>query len=214
MRRGAPATLTLLLLALSACNFEGDEKLGIDVNRCTTDSECGRDGQCNEGMCIARSVEDGLKVALEVTPARVPEGMGLAPIRLDSFAVEGTVDRTWKLPLPVRVTGRVMDQDDPVQAEVRFTPAVSMPGAAPQSITVATGDADAAGMLEVYLLDDVTYDAMVLPSEKTLPPVHMTFTATAEASLDVQYDDMSLREQTFAFDGGPAGELGHDRHQS
>jgi hypothetical protein len=202
-----------LMAPLAGCAAEAAAPLGAtrDANMCEQDADCLDAGRCVDGMCVATDVRDPLSVILDVTPVRMPEGGRSVPIVLPRFDLRESGERDVSLPTPLRVDGRVRDEDLALEAEITFTPLGRVGGVPADGVRVTTapegaGDADLDGErdFEVYLLDGTEYRMVVLPLEPGYPPFTRTFEASPTANVEVDYADLAVREQTFEIEGGPA----------
>jgi hypothetical protein len=133
---------SLLVGKLGACSFEADAAAAIEVNSCVLDEDCGVEARCEEGMCVARGVAEPLSVTLQVAPVRMPDGSGSLPMSLERFLLDGEGARSWELPRPVMMSGRIHESGEAVEAEVRFTPLGVVRGVTIAPIVVSTFEAD------------------------------------------------------------------------
>jgi hypothetical protein len=196
----------VLLCGLAGCSFDEDAASGVAMNACATDAECADDTRCQEGMCVARSVESPLAVVLEV----VPSGVDAAPVLLDRFVVEGPMTRDWELPEVVEVSGTLRSAEGPIDGEVRFVRAGVPSGVPLAAVSASTVGAAAPGHYAVRLAVDVAYRMEVTPASAALPPLRREVTVTEATRLDVEYP-ANLETRTFEVRGAPEGETLHVR---
>lgn len=152
-------------------------------------------------MCVARSLDVPLAVALEVAHG---DGDGV-PVVLDPFVLEGPTARTWTLPAQVEISGEVRDAHGPLDAEVRFVPARLLRGTAGAAIVVTTMDADPPGHYAARLPAGQEYRMEVHPVALELPPFRRDLRATGNERIDVDYGEVELEERVFDVQGGPEG---------
>lgn len=187
---------------LPACDFERAASSEVGMNSCVTDAECTDDTRCQEGMCVARSVEDPLAVALQV----VLPGADAESILLDRFVVEGPITRDWALPKAVDVSGDIKDADGgPVEAEVRFVPIDATRGVPTGAVVASTAASDPAGHYFVKLLPDVDYRMEVQPAARELPPMRQEVHVTGPDLINVEYPN-DLKTRDFEVRVAPEGE--------
>lgn len=201
---------TALATMLIACGFEpAEEDSAAELNICTQDSECGENGACDDGMCVAMDVDDPLAVVLEVTPLRAPNGSAPLPIVLDRVIADGTEELELSLPFTTMISGRIRHDGAPIKAEVSFEPQASIPGTAVNAISTTTAAREASDADEVdytvNLLQDAEYRMVVSPSDPSFPPFRRMVIAESGAEISVDYGELAMRQQTFAFETVPVG---------
>jgi len=203
------------LLAHSGCEFaQVDEGGPAELNSCSNGADCGSDGECVGGMCVASTAAVPLSVVLEVTPVRpVNDQAPPSAILLRPLSVDAPMDQPIEVPRPVELLGRVRDGQRGLDAEVRFTPLATLPGLLDPSIAVTTvpfatdGEYDFA----VSLSRGVDYRVSVRPTNGKYPPFRSTLRAGEESSFVVDYDPeasasvtkVPLHTQAFRIDGVP-----------
>jgi hypothetical protein len=207
------------VLATGGCEFaQVDEGGPAELNSCSTSDDCGSDGECVGGMCVADEAAVPLSVVLEVTPVR-PASDGTPPsaILLRPLLLDAPMDQPIEVPRPVELLGRVRDGQRGLEAEVRFTPLATLPGLLDPSVTVTTtpfaidDDHDFA----VNLSRGVDYRVTVRPTSGNYPPFRTTLRAGEDPSFEVDYDpepgtaavagvvQVPLQPQLFRIDGAP-----------
>jgi hypothetical protein len=197
----------LLLAALSSCQFDSAKSsISPTLNACTTKADCTAGSDCKQGLCVARTADAPLTIALQVTPQRSPDGSDPLPMVLDPFVVKGADTRSFSLPNRTTVSGTIRSDGVAIEAKVSFTPVAAVSGipVAGVSAALTTGKAQGATDYSVQLLSGVKYRMAVLPVSTSLPPYHQTFTAGTDQPPSVDYTAVSARMQTFAISGAPS----------
>ena len=202
-----------LALALPAigCSFsEAAADLStIEENVCFEDAQCGTDSICMDGMCVVLDAPP-LTLTLEVTPARDARSSDALPVLLEPVRITGPAKRTFLVGAPVRVSGDIRLEGEPIEAEVRFHPITTVAGLPARVVSVmapATAEGSGGNDYEVLLSAGKDYRMTVLPADTSLPPYRKLLSITGKRTVDVDYDELELREQTFAFEGMPEGRL-------
>jgi hypothetical protein len=194
-RRHLGRCLTGLVL-LAGCSYQDpDSAPPLGMNTCTPETACGPGAECRDGMCVAKSADMTLNIALQVLPVRMPDGSEPQPIVLERFTVDGPMNRTFELPMPVEVNGYVRnienDPATPIQAAVSFTP-VGLARGLPVSKVMTTTSIVAPDSVNtvdfvVQLLPDVEYRLAVQPGDASLPPQYRTLRVEAGMVISVEY---------------------------
>lgn len=213
----APLAMMALLssLAEAGCEFaQVDEGGPAELNSCSTSDDCGSDGECVGGMCVANAAAVPLSVVLEVTPVRpVDDEAPLSAILLRPLLLDAPMDQPIEVPRPVELRGRVRDGQRGLDAEVRFTPLATLPGLLDPSVAVTTVPFATDGEFDfaVSLSRGVDYRVTVRPTNGDYPPFRTTLRGGEELSWVVDYDPQAgagvvkvpLRTQVFRIDGVP-----------
>lgn len=179
-----------LLAALTGCSYEEPEASAARTsNTCSFDEDCGPDARCASSMCVAREVDDTLRVVLDVTPLQQADGAAPVSMTLDSFKVEaGMTMRSWELPEPVRVRGRIRNGDTVVDADLTLSATQLMPGIPPKTVmasVVSTVSENAPEYdFDVSVADEGEYTLRVTPKDTSLPPIQQTVTVRRGKLLD------------------------------
>ena len=210
--RSQPFALAAIaaITALAGCSYQDPETTAPYVlNTCTPDTLCGQDAECREGMCVARRADVPLSIVLQVTPVRTPDGREPQPIILERFDVNGPIDRTFELPMPVEITGYVRKEQLPIEATVTFTPVNLARGLPISKVMTATSvtapDAVETADYVVRLLPGFEYRMAVLPKDTALPPQYRTFVAEEPEELRVEYGPAAEAvTRTYRIAGGPS----------
>jgi hypothetical protein len=208
MTRQLLARLGLLTLSVggAACSFEAPESSGpYSSNTCSYNEECGSDAECIGSMCVARSIDRSLRVILDVTPLQQLDGVAPVSVTLESIEVRnGSSNRQWTLPEPVRVRGTIRNGGSVVDADVTLTAKQAMPGLPPKIVmasvagTVAQDSAE--NDFEVWVGDEGEYTLRVQPKDTSLPPVTQERQIIRGDRFDIDYAELDF-QHTFAFAG-------------
>lgn len=191
--------------AMPACSFSSAEATTAEQNTCVVDSDCGTQ-QCEAGRCVSRS-ESALNVALVVTPKRMPDGSQPSPIVSSPFALHAG-QQGFDLQLPASVPVNISSGGQPFAAQVTFTPMSSDSEFSPtttQINTVVPGPGQDAPANNVLLADGAMYSVLVQPTDSSVPPHSLQFTASVGATLDVDYDTISWQSRVIMLRNVPGG---------
>jgi hypothetical protein len=183
---------------LAGCSYQDpDSSALLDMNTCTPETMCGRDAECRDGMCVAKSADMTLTIALQVLPVRMPDGSEPQPIVLDRFEVEGPMNRTFELPMPVEVIGYVEtfegseNRRTPIAAAVSFTPVGFARGLPVSKVmtTTSTATPNAVETIDfaVQLLPRVDYRLAVQPTDPSLPPQYRMLRVEGPQEIIIEY---------------------------
>jgi hypothetical protein len=210
VRTLSAALVGCLCASFAGCSFESDGGGDgiVQQNSCNSDEQCGAEGVCREGMCIAPDVALPLAITLVVSPLLMPDGTEALPIELESFALDGPTVREWMLPMPVTVDGAVHNGAEPLQAEVRFIPVEQLPNLQARAVAASTlseGDDGSEGEFSARLLEGVEYAVAIEPIGVELPPFYDFIEAEQALNVAVDYTDLELVSRTFTVEGIPAG---------
>jgi hypothetical protein len=189
----------LLLLSVSGCSF-GKEEDAAEMNTCQVDADCSTQ-RCESGRCVA-DVESTVPVTLVVTPKRMPvSGSQVQPIVSDSFELAGG-SQDVSLRMPVSVSVRVQYKDKPLPAQAVFTPLDSSNRFTARTTRLSLFGADQDGgepSNKTLLLDGMSYRVLIQPTDSSIPPHSLLFTAESDAQLEVDYADFAdkIKQKTF-----------------
>jgi len=174
-------------LGAAACSFEeAAGNAALTSNTCSNDGDCGPDARCAEAMCVARDVQSGLRVVLEVTPAQQNDGRPPVPFTIDDLTLDaGRMFRAWEQPAPVTVRGRVRNARSAVEADVTLTATVSPPGLLPKVATASVTAFD----YELSVAVEGEYILRVQPKDTSLPPLERLVTIEDGDEIVIDYAD-------------------------
>jgi hypothetical protein len=204
------------LAQLAACSFESANKTGSGVlgptNKCTLSTDCAPGSTCREGLCVAKSADAPLNIALQITPQRALAGADPLPVIVDRFVLQGPDTRSFALPASITVHGTIRYASHAIPAQISFTPVSVIPGVSVKAVTATVVPAllDPPIDYSVQLLSGVPYRMLVQPKDPqdpqdpALPPYARMFTANPAASIQsVEYQDITA-EQKFEIVGLPS----------
>ena len=194
----------LLALSVSGCNF-GSAEDAAEMNTCQVDADCSTQ-HCESGRCVAE-VQSAVPVTLVVTPRRMPTGSQVQPIASESFELTGGAQNI-SLRMPVNVPVRVLYKDKPLSAQATFTPLDNSNRFTSRISKVSLFGADQDGgepTINATLLDGMTYRVLIQPTESSIPPHSLIFTAGSESKLEVDYADFADKIQKKKFSVANAG---------
>jgi hypothetical protein len=179
-----------LVLSVAGCSF-GAQEDNAEQNVCQADADCATQ-HCEGGRCVAE-VEAALPVTLIVTPKRMPNGAQVQSIVSESFNLNGgTQDVSLRVPVTVPVNVRY--QSKPLTAQATFTPTDNTNRFLARTSKTSLLGADKEGAEpsnSAPLLDGMTYRVLIQPTDSSIPPHSLIFTAASDASLDVDYADFA-----------------------
>ncbi|HYJ08172.1 MAG TPA: hypothetical protein VEX18_04170 [Polyangiaceae bacterium] len=184
---------------MSGCSF-GKEEDAAEMNTCQVDADCSTQ-HCESGRCVA-DVESTVPVTLVVTPKRMPvSGSQVQPIVSDSFELTGG-SQDISLRMPVSVSVRVQYKDQPLPAQAVFTPLDSSNRFTARTTRLSLFGADQDGgepSNKTLLLDGMSYRVLIQPTDSSIPPHSLLFTAESDAQLEVDYADFAdkIKQKTF-----------------
>jgi hypothetical protein len=178
MTRRLRPVLSLLALSLggAGCSFEApDSNAAFSSNTCSYDEECGPDEECVASMCVVRSIDDSLRVILDVTPLQQPDGPPPVSVTLESINVRSSSGmRQWTLPEPVLVRGTIRNGASVVDADVTLTLKQPMAGLPPKIVMTSVAGTvaqDSQGHdFEVLVGSEGEYTLRVQPKDTNFPP--------------------------------------------
>jgi hypothetical protein len=200
----------LVLAALAGCHFESAKNASAgQMNSCNVAADCSKGSMCSDGLCVARSADMPLSIALQVTPQRSLTGGDPLPVILDRFLVQGPDTRSFPMPSTTSVVGTIRNASIAIQADVSFTPTSTIPGVSPKAVTASIVPVTTVGRYDysVGLLSGVSYRMLVLPkdpSAPTLPPYARTFTAQLGVAQSVEFQDIANDQKSFVIGGVPS----------
>jgi len=184
------------LAGLAGCTYAAaDQAQVFEMNTCTLPSDCLDGAECRDGMCVAQQA-DALTIMLRVTPLRTPDVVSDMPnvsgpmaILLARIQVDGPMERTFPLQVPVEVSGIVRRENVPVEAEISFTPVSGVSGLSltPVSAMVSVASLQADVDYAVELVPGLEYRMLVQPRDIGLPPFRRTFVAEEGQQINVDY---------------------------
>lgn len=181
----------LLALSLSGCSF-GEGEDAAEMNTCQVDADCSTQ-HCESGRCVAE-VQSSVPVTLVVTPRRMPNGNQVQPIVGESFELRGGAQDI-SLRMPVSVSVRVLYKDKPLSAQATFTPLDNSNRFTARvskiSLFAADDEDDREPTSSAPLLDGMSYRVLIQPTDSSIPPHSLLFTARSDAKLDVDYADFA-----------------------
>jgi hypothetical protein len=189
----------LLMLSVSGCSF-GKEEDTAEMNTCQVDADCTTQ-HCESGRCVA-DAESAVPVTLVVTPKRMPAGGSqVQPVVSDSFDLKGG-SQNISLRMPVSVSVRVLYKDKPLPAQAVFTPLDNSNRFTARTTRLSLLGADQEGSEpsnKTLLLDGMSYRVLIQPTDSSIPPHSMLFTAESDAQLEVDYADFAdkIKEKSF-----------------
>ena len=215
MRRAAVEVCGVVALtALSACQFESAKNTSSGkMNVCATADECSPGSDCKQGLCVARTADAPLNLALVVTPQRSPSGSDALPLVLDRFVIEGPTDRKLVLPGTTTVRGRIRNTvggiESALDAKVSFTPVTSIPGIGVKAVTVATAGSAMPKQTDysAQLVAGLQYRMLVRAADPSLPPFARTFQAGSEPDLSVDYGMIATDQRSFVVKNTPSDRM-------
>lgn len=190
-------------LALYGCEF-GKQEPDAEMNTCQVDADCSTQ-RCESGRCVAE-VERAVPVTLVVTPKRMPVAGGIQPIVSDSFELAGG-SRKISLRMPVAVPVRVLYKDQPLPAQATFTPLDNSNRFTARVTRVSLLGADKDGAEPTNtasLLDGMSYRALIQPTDSSIPPHSLIFTAESGSKVEVDYADFQDKLEKRKFSVGNA----------
>lgn len=210
MTRRLLTSLALVASSLggAACSFEApDSGAAFSSNTCSYDEECGSDEECVASMCVVRSIDDSLRVILDVTPLQQPDGPVPVSVTLESIAVRSSSGmRQWTLPEPVLVRGTIRNGDSVVDADVTLTlkqPMVGLPPKIAMASVAGTVAQDSSEPdFEMWVGREGEYTLRVQPKDTNLPPYTEDLEIIRGEPIDVDYAELDV-QRTISF----AGEL-------
>jgi hypothetical protein len=205
------ATLNALLacaVVCSGCSFEAPEsEAAFTSNTCSFDEECNADSRCMASMCVARSIDDTLRIVLDVAPLQQAEGSVPVSITLPGFSVEdgaSSRSRSWKLAAPASVRGKIRNDGAVVDAEVTLTAKSTMVGIPPKVVTASIASAAVAQPpehdFELRVATEGEYTLRVQPKDTSLPPYQEVYQVVQGTFIDVDYATLDY-ERTIQFVG-------------
>lgn len=194
--------------ALAAALLAGCIDLGADamsvpeqhLPRCAGDADCDAASRCdpNAALCVKRGSSQA-EVSLRLVPATV--GAEATEEQYETVQLNSAKLANFQMHRPLRVVGRVFQQDNPLAAvsdvEVAVSGASEIPGLQAQAQAVGglpflpgddtQGKPSAEGSFEFYVLKNRPYDVYVHLPELTaqdLPPYHVrrSFSAPPNAA--------------------------------
>jgi len=180
----------LLALSISACSFGKDED-AAEMNTCQVDADCSTQ-HCESGRCVAE-VKSSVPVTLVVTPRRMPNGNQVQPIAGESFELSGGTQNI-SLRMPVNVSVRVRYKDKPLSAQATFTPLDNSNRFTSRISKIslfAADEDDREPIINAPLLDGMSYRVLIQPTDSSIPPHSLIFTAGSDAKLEVDYAEFA-----------------------
>lgn len=200
------AALVACSIAASGCSFEEpDSAAAFTSNTCSYDDDCAADSRCMASMCVARSIDDTLRIVLDVAPLQQAEGSTPVSITLASFSVEdGSSSRSWTLPQPVRVRGTIRNAGAVVDAEITLTAKSTMIGIPPKVVTASIASAAVAQPpeydFELRVADEGEHTLRVQPKDTSLPPYQEVIEIKRGRDISVDYAEFDY-ERAIQFIG-------------
>jgi hypothetical protein len=202
LRRRALAAVSCVL-SLAGCNFAMEEP-AMEQNSCVVDSDCATQS-CEAGRCVTGS-DQAIKIALFITPKNMPDGSQGTQLVSAPFALKGG-DQAVSLQQPLAVPVSVHN-GQAIAAQVTFTPLKAANPFTAKGTTLNTIVplfAQSEPNNRVLLQDGTDYKVLVQPADATLPSHSLPFTATAGATLDVDYTEISWQRRLYAVRNAPDG---------
>lgn len=187
---------------LTSCSFGEDETMPEQQNSCEVDADCSTQ-RCEAGRCVAkRESTSSMDVTVVVTPKRTPSGSQPLPIVAEPFALAGG-KQTITLPHPVSIPVHVTQNGEPIAAQASFTPldTSNRYTAKTTKLTIVAVEDETQdetpGINNAMLLDGTAYRVLIQPSDATIPPHGLVFTATTDEHLDVEYAEIKPHSRKF-----------------
>lgn len=185
------------LCCLPQCSFgDDDEQTGAEQNSCQTDSDC-QSKLCEDNRCV--EAKSPLKVALVVTPKRMPDGTQPQPIVSAPFLLQAGPEE-FSLTRPISLPVRVLNAGQPIPAQVSFTPVKQENPLTSATTTInmivpTAGQPDPAN--NVVLLGDTEYSVVVQPVNLDLPVRTIRVTPQAGEPVEIDYGLINWQTRLF-----------------
>lgn len=212
----------LAMLQIAACHFENAGKQSAATvnpsNMCSSNADCSAGSSCRDGICVAKSADAPLSIALQITPQRALASADPLPVIIDRFVLQAPDTRSFEVPASVPVSGKIRNASAAIEAQLSFTPVSVIPGVAPKTVVTSVVPPPIPPLIDpkvdysVQLLSGVRYRMLVKPKMpaagdqegSALPPYQRIFKAGAETTQSVEFQDVP-DEQVFRVSGLPAG---------
>lgn len=202
--RGARALLCGALFA--GCSFDSPDALEAP-NTCTVQADCPADLSCQAGVCVMPAGDaTPLDVMLEITPKRMPDGSQSFPILYGPFPLQGG-RRNFSLPVPTLVTGTVSEGLALITGQLTFV-ATKAPATLAKPIQARSSLINLHNAFSVQLLAGTEYRVTVQPTDPEVAPYTMTFVATPDEPLNIDYAELPRTTQSFWIKNLPDVPLG------
>ena len=185
----------LVMLSVSSCSF-GEDDQAAEQNTCEINADCSTQ-HCESGRCVAEA-QSKVPVTLVVTPKRLPVGSQVQPIVSDEFELAGGTQDV-DLRLPASVSLRVLYDGKPLTAQASFTPLDNSNRFTARTTRVSLFGADQEGAEpsnQTLLLDGMSYRVLIQPTDASIPPHSLVFTAENDGKLEVDYADFADKIKT------------------
>jgi hypothetical protein len=210
MTRFASAWCGLLAFAMSGC---------LSSAAAPESNRCGGDGDCLEGVCdpagLCRALEGTPRdVVLEVLPSRDAYAGDPVAWSFPPRTVEGAATVDLVAPLPAAVGGRVVQGDEPVTAELSFTPlTLRFDGEVLTRRVVQTTATSAERNFTTQLQPGRAYRVSVTPTgawRARVPPLRLDVEVPEDANV-ASFIDIAYPEDLRRIEGTVVDAEGHPR---
>lgn len=194
--------LSLVALLGACASVSEDGAADLSANSCSDDLDCGDDGRCRDGMCVAAAI-DPFNVYLQVTPAQLPDGSDGRAVWLTPLRVDGPIgpEASIAVPEPTEVSVDVLMGGVALDAFVRFVEVPAAAGLPIRELETHHGEEAATVVLPL----GARYEVVVEPTDTRWPPLRQMIEVASGLTVEFDYDDAAISTRTFALAGLPPG---------